>query len=211
MKGAWRTTRLAAVFLAFPVWVGAFSYPALDTTSHWTLQDWGADPELGFHVRGASKRVWTAPERSEDRTVFYDLACVGVELDGTRYPLGPLEYQGQFEGPGYIARYGILQVTPGTEIAAILYFYDDGKFQLTGFLTGSDVEAAGSWRMIVRADYDMAGSGNDLAEFAWSGASEGRSLSPPQYPQREAADGRLDFVPGGPAYWAASAHEITVS
>lgn len=211
MKGACGTRILKALCLAFPAWVGAFSYPALDTTSHWDLQDWGADPDLGFHVRGASKRVWTAPGQSEERTVFYDLACVGVELDGNRYPLGPLQYEGQFEGPGYIARYGFFQVTSAAEVGAILYFYDDGKFQLTGFLTGSDAGTIGSWRMIVRADYDLAGSGNDLAEFAWSGASEGRSLSPPQYPQREAVDGRLEFVPGGPAYWAASAHEITVA
>jgi hypothetical protein len=200
-----------AIPLAVPLSVGAFSYPALDTASHWTLQDWGADPGLGFHVRGASKRVWTAPGQAEEKTVFYDLACVGVELDGIRYPLGSLQYQGQFEGDGYIARYGFFQVTSGPGVAAILYFYDDGKFLLTGFLTGDIVGSIGSWRMLVRADYDLAGSGNDLAEFAWSGASEGRSVSPPQYPAREAADGSLDFVPGGPAYWAASGHEITVA
>lgn len=190
---------------------GAFSYPALDTTSHWSLRDWGSDPQLGFHVRGASKRVWTAPGVAEERSVFYDLACVGVELDGVARPPGPLQYQGEFEGDGYLARYGIFQVTPDVGLVAVFYFHDDGKFRMAGYLNGPGVGSVGSWRMLARADYDLAGSGDDIAEFAWTAASEGRSISPPQYPAREAGDGRLEFVPDGPAYWAASAHEITVA
>jgi hypothetical protein len=188
----------------------AFSYPALDSTSHWNLGDWGSDPDLGFHIRGASKRVWVAPGQAEERDVFYDVACVGVELDGVRHPLGPQESQGSFEGNGYLARYGILPVAPGVGVVVVYYFYDDGKFRMAGFLTGSDVGSIGNWRLLVRADYDMAGSANDLAEFAWSAASEGRSASPPRYPAAEAADGRLRFVPEGTAYWSASPHEISV-
>jgi hypothetical protein len=189
---------------------GAFSYPALDTTSHWNLGDWGSDPDLGFHIRSASKRVWVAPGQAEERDVFYDIACVGVELDGVRHPLGPQDYQGSFEGSGYLARYGVLQVAPGVGVVVVYYFFDDGKFRMAGFLSGPDVGSVGSWRLLARADYDMAGSANDLAEFAWSAASEGRSASPPAYPEAEAADGRLHFVPEGTAYWAASPHEISV-
>jgi hypothetical protein len=190
---------------------GAFSYPALDTTSHWSLGDWGPDPDLGFHVRGASKRVWVAPGQAEDRDVFYDLACVGAELDGVRHPLGPQDYQGSFEGTGYLARYGVFQVVPGVGVVVVYYFYDDGRFRMAGFLSGDDVGSVGDWRLLVRADYDLAGSANDLAEFAWSAASEGRTQSPPRSPDAEAADGLLAFSPEGTAYWAASPHEISVA
>lgn len=200
----------AALALALATGAGAFSYPALDTASRWTLGDWGADPDLGFHVRGASKRIWVAPGQSEEREVFYDLACVGVELDGVRHPLGAQDYQGGFEGDGYLSRYGVFQVAPDVGVVVIYYFHDDGKFRMAGFLTGSGVETVRDWRLLARADYDMGGSGNDLAEFAWSAASGNGTASPPAYPEAEAASGRLGFVPEGTAYWAASPHEITV-
>lgn len=190
----------------------AFSYPALDTTSHWTVQSFGFSASKGFYVQGASKKIWLAPGQPVSKTVFYNLAALGVRKDGVDCKLLAQDFMGEMEGDGYIGKYGSFKVAPDVSLMVILFFMDDGKFESTTYFTGTGFTPANRWEVTFRMDYDIGAAGNNIAEFLWNAASEGRSISPPQYPRREASDGALAYTPGsGPSYWAASAHEMTVS
>jgi hypothetical protein len=193
---------------------GAFSYPALDTTSHWSIQGFGFSPGQGFYVQGAGKNVWLAPGQPQFRTAFYNLAVVGAKRNGVEYKLQSQDYSGEMQGDGYVGKYGGFRVAQDVSLNVILYFMDDGRFEATTYFSGSGYSMSDRWDVIFRIDYDMAGAGNNIAEFLWNRGSEGKSVSPPVYPRREVLDGVLNYADGagsGPAYWAASTHEIAVN
>lgn len=205
---------LPLLFLFAGKGVSAFSYPALDTTSHWFLQDYGFTAGQGFYIQGAGKNIWLSAGRPEQRTVFYNLAFPGARKNGSDLKLQSQNFMGEMQGEGYIGRYGSFKVEENVSLVVILFFMDDGKFETTSYFTGSGYSQSDRWEVVCRMDYDMAGAGNNIAEFLWNRGSEGRSVSPPQYPQREAEDGLLGYAnaPGnGPSYWAASGHEIAVA
>jgi len=191
----------------------AFSYPALDTGSHWNIQDWGYSQSQGFYVQGASKTVWTAPGQSVARTAFYNIALVGARLAGREYRITGQAYMGEMEGSGYLAKYGNLNLTPDLGVTVLFAFHDDGKFEAMAYFNGAGYVPGAPYELVVRIDYDMAGSGNNIAEFLWNASSEGRSVSPPQVPRAEAMDGRLVFAPSGSgtSYWSTTSHEISVA
>ncbi|HKP94138.1 MAG TPA: hypothetical protein VJ385_00135 [Fibrobacteria bacterium] len=194
--------------------VRAFSYPALDTTSHWSIQDFGFTSQQGFYVQGAEKNVWIAPGQAQARTVFYNLAVQGARKNGEDRKLSGQDFMGELQGDAYIGKYGSFKVDSDVSLVIVLFFMDDGKFEATAYFTGGGYSAADRWDVVFRVDYDLAGADNNTAEFLWNGGSEGRAVSPPQYPRGEVADGILAYsdAPGnGPAYWAASAHEMTVA
>jgi len=192
----------------------SFSYPALDTTSHWTMQNWGYNAGQGFYVQGAEKKVWNGPGQPQSKTAFYNLAVVGARLNGADYPLSGQDFMGEMEGDGYLAKYGSFKVTNGVSMTVVLFFVDDGKFEANAYFSGPNYSGTQPWEVVMRMDYDMAGAGNNISEFLWNRASEGGSVSPPQVPRAEASDGRLVYAPSkgvGSGYWAASAHEIAVA
>jgi hypothetical protein len=195
-----------------PCLAGAFSYPALDTTSNWSIQDWGFTTGQGFYFQGTGKRVWNGPGQPETKTVFYNLAVVGTRLGGNSHPLQSQDFMGEMQGDGYLAKYGSFKVAPAVSLVVVVFFMDDGKFDVNAYFTGDGYASGQAWEVIFRVDYDLAGAGNNIAEFLWNAGSEGRSASPPQVPRLEALDGRLVYAPstGIPSYWAASAHEITL-
>ncbi len=209
--------KLSALFAALwglaPIASHAFSYPALDTTSHWTIQDYGFNPSQGFYVQGAGKNVWQAAGQPVNKSVFYNFAVLGATKDGGNRPMTGQDFLGEMQGEGYISRYGSFKVDANVSLIVVLFFFDDGKFEATAYFSGSGYSSQNRWDVLLRIDYDMAESGNNICEFLWNRASEGRAVSPPQYPRREASDGLLNFstASGGPSYWAASTHEIGVS
>lgn len=214
-----RTLRFGFSALAFSLVLilskpaGAFSYPALDTTSHWTLQNWGFSAGRGFYVQGAEKKTWSSPGQPQSKTAFYALEVVGVRLNGAGYAFKSQDFLGEMEGSGYLAKYGSFKVMDGVSLTVVLFFIDDGKFEINAYFSGPSYDASQSWEIVVRLDYDMAGAGNNIAEFLWNGSSEGGSLSPPMIPRVEALDGRLVYKPGktaGSGYWSAVSHEMTV-
>jgi hypothetical protein len=192
----------------------ATAYPTLDSTSRWNLEKWGFAPGQGFYIQGAGKSVWTAPGVSESKMAFYNLALLGARLGGKEYRLLSQDYAGEMEGTGYIAKYGSFKLAANLSLVVVFAFHDDGKFESMAYFTGSAYIPGSAWELVLRLDYDMGGSGNNICEFLWSAASEGLSMSPPQVPRAPAMDGRLVFVPAAAsrnAYWSASAHEISVS
>jgi hypothetical protein len=212
--GALATLCLWLLAIAAPSPVAAFAYPALDTTSHWTIQDWGFTPKRGFYVQGAEKKIWLAPGQPQSKTAFYSLEVVGVRLNGTAYPFQGQDFRGEMQGDGYLAKYGRFQVTPDIGLTVVLFFVDDGKFEANAYFSGTGYSGSQPWEVVVRMDYDMAGAGNNIAEFLWNRTSEGASIDPPQFPRAEAVDGRLGYASPkqpGTGYWAASAHEIAVA
>jgi hypothetical protein len=205
---------LIVLSLLLPGRAGAFGYPALDTTSHWTIRDWGFAAGRGFYVQGAEKTVWAGPGQPESKTAFYNLAVVGARLNGNGYPLLSQDFMGEMQGDGYLAKYGSFKVTANVSLVVVLFFVDDGKFEANVYFTGAGYSGGQPWEVLFRMDYDMAGAGNNIAEFLWNGASEGRSISPPQVPTKEAVDGRLVYASpkiAGSGYWSATTHEITVA
>ncbi|MDB5102399.1 MAG: hypothetical protein JWP91_88 [Fibrobacteres bacterium] len=205
---------LAALALLSPLRVQAFSYPALDTTSHWSIQDWGFAAGQGFYVQGAEKRVWLGAGQPESKAAFYNLSVAGVRLNGVQYPLLGQDFMGEMEGDGYLTKYGSFKVTQDVSLVVVLFFVDDGKFEANAYFTGAGYSGSQPWDIVIRIDYDMAGASNNIAEFLWNDASEGRSISPPQVPRSEAADGRLVYSPSkrpASGYWSTTAHEISVA
>jgi hypothetical protein len=203
-----------ALALALPRSARAFAYPALDTTSHWTVQNWGFTASRGFYVQGAEKKTWAGPGQPQSKTAIYALEVVGVRLNGAGYAFKSQDFLGESGGDGYIAKYGSFKVTEGVSLTVVLFFIDDGKFEVNAYFTGAAYDATQPWEVVVRMDYDMAGSGNNIAEFLWNAASEGGSMSPPALPRSEAFDGRLVYKSAkGPAsgYWAAVNHEMAVA
>ena len=73
----------------------AFSYPALDTTSHWSIQNFGFSTGQGFYIQGASKKVWLSPGQPSTRTVFYNLAALGARKDGVDCKLLSQDFMGE--------------------------------------------------------------------------------------------------------------------
>ena len=192
----------------------SFSYPALDTTSHWTIQDWGFTPAQGFYIQGAEKKVWTSPGQLQSKTAFYSLAVVGARLRGGGYPFRGQDFMGEMQGDGYLAKYGSFKVTDAVSLVVVAFFMDDGKFEVNSYFSGPGYDPTQPWDVVIRMDYDMGGAGNNIAEFLWNKASEGGGASPPQSPRSEAADGRLVYVSAkspGSGYWAAISHEIAVA
>ncbi|MDB5049647.1 MAG: hypothetical protein JWO30_2718 [Fibrobacteres bacterium] len=205
---------LSALVFSLPALSQAFSYPALDTTSHWSIKDYGFNAGQGFYVQGAEKKVWLGPGQPTSKTVFYNLAVLGARKDGVDCKLQSQDFLGEMQGDGYIGKYGSFKVAPNVSLVVILFFMDDGKFEVTTYFTGSEYSNSNRWDVMLRADYDMAGAGNNIAEFVWNNGSEGRSPNPPQYPRKEVSDGLLAYSapPGSSSsYWAASAHEISVA
>lgn len=202
------------LILIHPNPAAAFSYPALDTTSHWTLQNWGYSANRGFYFQGAEKNTWSSPGQPQSKTAFYALEVVGARLNGSGYAFKGQDYLGEMEGDGYLAKYGSFKVTDGVSLTVVLFLIDDGKFELNAYFSGPSYNPAQPWEIAVRLDYDMAGAGNNIAEFLWNVSSEGGSLSPPMVPRTEALDGRLVYKPGKAAasgYWSAVNHEMAVS
>ena len=203
-----------ALGLVIPRSAGAFVYPALDTTSHWTVQNWGFSASRGFYVQGAEKKTWAGPGQPQSKTAIYALEVVGVRLNGAGYAFKSQDFLGEVAGDGYIAKYGSFKVTEGVSLTVVLFFIDDGKFEVNAYFSGAAYDGTQPWEVVVRMDYDMAGSGNNIAEFLWNASSEGGSLSPPTLPRSEAFDGRLVYKSAkGPAsgYWAAVNHEMAVA
>jgi hypothetical protein len=191
-----------------------FSYPALDTTSHWTIQDWGFTTAQGFYIQGAEKKIWTGPGQPQSKTAFYNLAVVGVRLGGAAFAFQGQDFMGEMMGDGYIAKYGSFKVTPVVSLTVVAFFMDDGKFELNTYFGGPGYVGTQAWDVVVRMDYDMAGAGNNIAEFLWNKSSEGGTVSPPQSPRSEVSDGRLVYAyskSAGSGYWAAISHEISVA
>src|SRR5690606_10280741 len=155
-----------------------------------------------------------SPGQPQFKTAFYSLSFPGVRRNGTSHAFQGQDYMGELEGEGFIIKYGSFRVASDLNLNIILFFYDDGRFEANSYFSGSGYSATAGWEVIARLDYDMAGSGNNIAEFLWNPASEGYSLSPPQAPQMAAADGRLVYAhtaSQGAPYWAASAHEMAVA
>jgi hypothetical protein len=199
---------------ALPMTALAFSYPALDTTSHWSIQNFGFDAASGFYVQGAGKDVWLGPGQPQTKSAFYSLSVVGVIKDGTPLALQEQNYLGEWESDDFICKYGSFKVAPDLDLVVVLFFMDDGKFESSAYFSGAGYSPENLWDVMFRIDYDMSESGNNIAEFLWSRASEGNAASPPQFPRREAEDGLLAYAaePGsGASYWAASAHEISIA
>jgi hypothetical protein len=194
--------------------VRAFSYPALDTASHWTIQDWGFSAGQGFYVQGAEKKVWIGPGQLQSKTAFYNLAVVGTRLNGSGYAFQGQDFMGEMQGDGYLAKYGSFKVTNGVSLTIVVFFMDDGKFEVNTYFSGPGYAGTQPWEVVLRIDYDMAGAGNNIAEFLWNRSSEGSSVSPPQSPRGEVSDGRLVYYASksaGAGYWSTSAHEIAVA
>jgi hypothetical protein len=192
----------------------SFSYPALDTTSHWTLQDWGFSTAQGFYLQGAEKKVWSGPGQPQSKTAFYSLAVVGARLRGGSHPLRSQDFMGEMQGEGYLTKYGSFKVADAVSLSIVVFFMDDGKFEINSYFTGSGYDPTQPWEVVIRLDYDMAGAANNIAEFLWNKSSEGGGVSPPQAPRSEVADGRLVFTSAkspGSGYWAAMSHEIAVA
>lgn len=209
---------LAALAVMLPARLLAFAYPALDTLSHWSIQDWGYSQSQGFYVQGASKSVWDAPGQAETKTAFYNLAFLGARLGGREYRITGQDYMGEMEGSGYLGKYGNFHLTADLNVTVLFAFHDDGKFEAMAYFNGAGYVPGTPYELVLRLDYDMAGSGNNIAEFLWNSASEGRAVSPPQVPRGEALDGRLVFAPAagsgassGASYWSATSHEISVA
>lgn len=220
LSGFLRAARLqASLLLSLLALCGAaeartFSYPALDTASHWTIRDWGFSTGQGFYIQGAEKNVWTAPGQPQSKTAFYNLAVVGARLNGNGYGLQSQDFMGEMQGDGYLAKYGGFKVSNGVSLTIVAFFMDDGKFEINTYFSGPGNVGTQPWEVVLRIDYDMAGAGNNIAEFLWSRSSEGGTVSPPQAPRSEVLDGRLVYSPSkstGSGYWAASAHEIAVA
>lgn len=191
----------------------AINYPTLDTTSHWTLQDWGFNPGLGFYVRGARKNIWVGEGQSQSRLVFYDLSAKGVRIGNQAYRLENAEYLGQMDLPTSVVRYANFKVLPDLLVGVVYYFHDNGEFETYAYLQGAAYTPGAPWELILRADYDLKDAGNNIAEFLWNNASERGDVAPPRFPESEAQDGRLAYTASraAPPYWAALPHEITVA
>lgn len=205
---------LLALAGILPGRAAAFSYPALDTTSQWNIQDWGFSNDKGFYVQGAEKNTWVSPGQPEARMAFYNLAFLGARLNGVQYPFDEQDFLGELQGDRYLVKYGSFRVTTGVYLVVLLYFFDDGRFETYSYFDGPGYSPSSEWEVVARIDYDMSGSGNNIAEFLWNPSSEGQSLSPPQAPALAAADGRLGYTAStasGPSFWAASAHEISIA
>lgn len=214
MRGMPRRIGVPALALASMLAEGtwAIGYPALDTTSHWTLQDWGFAAGSGFYLQGANKTVWTAPGQREDRSVFYQAAVLGVRLEGRGYPLANPDYMGEMEGAGYLVRYASFTPTAGLVVTVVYYLHDNGEFETFAYFQGPAYTPGMPWELVMRLDYDLAEAGNNTVEFLWNRAGEGGGVSPPQFPGGEVLDGRLVYAAeaGSPSHWAASSHEISV-
>jgi hypothetical protein len=203
-----------ALALAMPRSAAAFNYPSLDTTSHWTLQNWGFSTSRGFYIQGAEKRTWAAAGQPQSKTAFYGMEVVGARLNGVGYPFKSQDFLGEVDGDGYIAKYGSFNVTDGVSLTVVLFFIDDGKFEVNAYFSGAAYSGSQPWEIVIRMDYDMAGAGNNIAEFLWNASSEGGSISPPMLPRGEAFDGRLVYKSAkgtASGHWAAVNHEMAVA
>ena len=198
---------------AAPRPASAKGYPTLDTTTHWSIQDWGFSASSGLYVQGAGKAVLTAPGQVQNKTAFYHLAVPGVRNGAQEYRLPKPDYLGQMEASTYIVKYASFNVSPGVVVTVVLYFHDNGEFETYSYFQGSGFIPGSPWELIMRIDYDLGDAGNNIAEVLWNPAGEGGTLSPPQLPQPEAADGRLVYASGsgGASYWSATSHEISVA
>lgn len=196
-----------------PAAVSAMGYPSLDTSSHWSIQDWGFSASAGFYVQGAGKSVWTAPGQAQGKTAFYQLAILGVRNGGQEYRLAKPDYLGQMEATSYLVKYANFNVMSGLVVTVVMYFHDNGEFETYAYFQGAAYVPGSPWELIMRIDYDLGDAGNNIAEVLWNPAGEGGGVSPPQLPSPEAADGRLVYASGsgGASYWSATAHEITVA
>jgi hypothetical protein len=191
--------RALLTFLSLaPCLAGAFSYPALDTTSQWSIQDWGFSTGQGFYFQGTGKNVWNGPGQPETKTVFYNMAVLGTRLGGDSYPLLSQDFMGEMQGDGYLAKYGSFKVAPAVSLVVVVFFMDDGKFDVNAYFTGDGYAPGQPWEVVFRLDYDLAGAGNNTAEFLWSAGSEGRSASPPQIPESRMPGSRAFSTPPTP-------------
>lgn len=211
MKRVW--SWILAGLAACSAQAQSIGYPTLDTASHWSIQDWGFSPQSGFYVQGAQIPVLVAPNQRQYKSVFYHLSVVGARLNGQEYRLANPDYLGQMEGSTYLVRYASFTLAANLSITLVYYFHDNGEFETYAYFQGAAYVPGSAWDLVMRADYDLGTSGNNIAEFLWSPAGEGGATSPPQFPRGEAADGKLIYQPNpsGPSYWSATSHEIAVA
>ena len=205
-------SRIGAFLIAAATAGLATPYPALDTSTPWSIRDWGFNPGQGFTFQGLSKRVWSGPGQSFEKMAFYSISLRGVRIAGVDYPLSDAHYLGEMEGPGYVSKFGSFGIVNGATVTASFYFHDDGKFEVNTNLSAPPEMTGAAAEVIVHMDYDMGGSDNNIAEFLWNRGSEGLGISPPQGAGSLAEDGRLEFTGSADAdYWSTVDHEITVA
>jgi len=186
------------VVLILSVWYGSYAqnwYPQIDTTTDWTVGSFG-----GGALYNATKKIWTNSTTREDRTIFYGLSFRGVSYGGQYYTVSTIaEYTSTttYGGSGicYYGRYAVDGINRPDNIVVMQFFLNkNGNFTFSSYWESGKYSYDGTTQAIIRADYDLGGSTNDICEVAtnlngvWQWQAQSQDLMDYAAPALQASD-----------------------
>jgi hypothetical protein len=158
-------------------------YPQIDN-SYWEVDYFGSGV-----ISGVTKKVRTSSTTVVDKMVFYRVSLHGVRVNGQYYTT-TADNEWTSTSSDYISYYGYHNVDGISKRLGLQYhLHKDGKFRFQAFWTSYSIDNTD--QIILRVDYDLDGSADDIVEHTmqensvdqWFGPSNETTFSLGAFPQ----------------------------